>query len=93
MLKLRRTAAIRGVVVEASGAPAAAVVAAETDDGPVVTAPTGDDGSFVLAVPEDEPGPFRVAARRSHDQPVGGEVADVAPGTSGLRIVLAPPKK
>lgn len=88
VVTLRRALEIRGIVVDADGRPARAEVRAVKGDESFGGFTSDGDGRFVVRVPADFPGPFRVVA----DDPKGGRldgvVDDVVPGGGDVRIVL-----
>jgi hypothetical protein len=84
VVALRKGVAVRGVVVQADGAPAKADVTIWRDGEPMGTVATDTEGKFALLVAADVEGEIDVGARGESG---GGHVDDVAPG-SEVRIVL-----
>ena len=88
-MSLRHTLDIRGIVLDADGNPAEADVWASDGEEEVGSASSGADGVFVLHVPADLAGPFRLdASGKTATQPEGA-VDSIAPGSAGVRIVLS----
>jgi RNA polymerase sigma factor (sigma-70 family) len=88
-LALRAAVEIRGTVVGADGKLVAATVIAVLNEDDVATSTTTQsDGRFVLHVPAEVVGPFRVEARKSTDLRISGVAEGVVPGAADVRIVL-----
>ncbi len=91
VVRLRRAAVVSGTVVGADGqAPARAYVRVYSGTTMHSGTQTGDDGTFRLLVPADEPGPFRVEAQSMiGTKPLTVRADDVRAGTTDLKLVLA----
>jgi hypothetical protein len=85
---LRPGVAIRGVVIGVDGSPTKAGVWAHVGRAyeDVAWACTDGDGRFLLRVPVDVAGPFRITANGAAGM---GAAADVVAGATDVRIVLA----
>jgi hypothetical protein len=92
-LTLLSARTVSGVVVDSNGKPCPrARVAATHDAVEAASGVTGEDGSFVLPIPEDVRGALVIEARFwvQGGSPLDGTTADVRPGDESVRVVVAP---
>jgi hypothetical protein len=89
-LRNRPSAPITGAVEDAAGRPVRCGVALHRGNEYLCSTGTDADGRFSLPCPSDDPGPYTVKPYRygADASRVEASVKDVAPGATGVRIVL-----